>query len=180
RRYGPRRPGRRLRATTTGRVVRRLGTRTAAGLLALVALGGCGPRRTRQSMTKLDSLSGPHFAFGKATLTPEGEAKVWAVATNLNRYPDPPGRGDGVHRCDRPRCANRAPLGAPRRGGEGRSRPLRCQCEPHHDTWLRRCESRGQQRHGRGPRPEPPRRDHPRVDGRNQPPPDGFRGAPAV
>jgi len=41
-------------------------------------------------MTKLDSLSGPHFAFGKATLTPEGEAKVWAVATNLNRYPNRP------------------------------------------------------------------------------------------
>jgi OmpA-OmpF porin, OOP family len=41
-------------------------------------------------MSKLDSLSGPHFAFGKAALTPEGEAKVQAVATNLNRYPNRP------------------------------------------------------------------------------------------
>ena len=73
--------------------MRRLGTRTAAGLLALVALGGCGPRRARHPGAppiSKDSLSGPHFAFGKATLTPEGEAKVWAVAANLNRYPNRP------------------------------------------------------------------------------------------
>jgi len=39
-------------------------------------------------MTKIESLSGPHFAFNQATLTPEGQAKVRGVAATLNRYPD--------------------------------------------------------------------------------------------
>jgi len=67
--------------------------RPAAGvLLAVIALGGCGPRKSRRlstpaSMTRVDALSGPHFAFRTATLTPEGESKVTAVAAMLNRYP---------------------------------------------------------------------------------------------
>jgi OmpA-OmpF porin, OOP family len=38
-------------------------------------------------MSKLDSLSGPHFTFNSADLTPEGWTKVWVAATTLNRYP---------------------------------------------------------------------------------------------
>lgn len=38
-------------------------------------------------MSRLDALSGPHFTFGKSTLSPEGEAKVQGVAATLNRYP---------------------------------------------------------------------------------------------
>ena len=39
-------------------------------------------------MTKAESLSGPHFAFNQATLTPEGQAKVRDAAQMLKRYPD--------------------------------------------------------------------------------------------
>ena len=39
-------------------------------------------------MSRIDALSGPHFAFGKSTLTPEGEAKVRQAAVMLNRYPN--------------------------------------------------------------------------------------------
>jgi outer membrane protein OmpA-like peptidoglycan-associated protein len=63
--------------------------RRAAGVvLAVVALGGCGPRRSRRpSTTRIDAVSGPHFAFRTSTLTPEGEAKVTGIAATLNRYP---------------------------------------------------------------------------------------------
>jgi OOP family OmpA-OmpF porin len=38
-------------------------------------------------MAKLESLTGPHFAFDDANLTPQGRAKVRNVAATLNRYP---------------------------------------------------------------------------------------------
>jgi OmpA-OmpF porin, OOP family len=46
--------------------------------------GGREPARAPGS----DALSGPHFAFGKSTLTPEGDAKVRQAAVVLNRYPN--------------------------------------------------------------------------------------------
>ena len=39
-------------------------------------------------MTKVESLAGPHFAFDKSDLTPEGRAKVRGAAATLNEYPD--------------------------------------------------------------------------------------------
>jgi OOP family OmpA-OmpF porin len=39
-------------------------------------------------MTKVASLSGPHFAFNESQLTPEGQAKVRGAAQMLNQYPD--------------------------------------------------------------------------------------------
>ena len=39
-------------------------------------------------MTKVDALSGPHFAYAKAELTPEGQAKVQRAAQALNQYPN--------------------------------------------------------------------------------------------
>jgi outer membrane protein OmpA-like peptidoglycan-associated protein len=48
-------------------------------------LGGCAKRPPR--MTRIESLSGPHFAFNSADLTPQGWTKVWVAATTLNRYP---------------------------------------------------------------------------------------------
>jgi len=39
-------------------------------------------------MTKVESLSGPHFAFNAAALTAEGQAKVRGAAQMLKRYPD--------------------------------------------------------------------------------------------
>jgi outer membrane protein OmpA-like peptidoglycan-associated protein len=61
----------------------------------VIALIGCAPRRSssRRSappprMSRIDALSGPHFTFGKSTLTPEGEAKVRQAAGVLNRYPN--------------------------------------------------------------------------------------------
>lgn len=38
-------------------------------------------------MTRVESLTGAHFTFDKATLTPEGRKKVRAAASVLNRYP---------------------------------------------------------------------------------------------
>jgi outer membrane protein OmpA-like peptidoglycan-associated protein len=38
-------------------------------------------------MTRVESLTGAHFTFDKATLTPEGREKVRAAASVLNRYP---------------------------------------------------------------------------------------------
>jgi OmpA-OmpF porin, OOP family len=81
----------------------------AGGMLVLGilsgVLGGCArPRRTAAAhapgapappsspapptMTKAESLSGPHFAFNQATLTPEGQAKARGAAQMLKRYPD--------------------------------------------------------------------------------------------
>jgi OmpA-OmpF porin, OOP family len=81
----------------------------AGGMLVLGilsgVLGGCArPRRTAAAhapgalaapsspapppMTKAESLSGPHFSFNQATLTPEGQAKVRGAAQMLKRYPD--------------------------------------------------------------------------------------------
>lgn len=74
------------------------------GILSSI-LGGCArPHRTAAAnaartpappaseapppMTSLESLSGPHFAFNHATLTPEAQEKVRGVAQTLNRYPD--------------------------------------------------------------------------------------------
>ena len=92
--------------------MRRWRSMTAGGMLVLSSiillgiLGGCArPPRTAAAnaaatpapppssdapppMTKIESLSGPHFAFNQATLTPEGQAKVRGVAATLNRYPD--------------------------------------------------------------------------------------------
>jgi OOP family OmpA-OmpF porin len=71
--------------------MRRLMRLTAGGVLALVALNGCATRRPRSAqpppMAKLESLTGPHFAFDDANLTPQGRAKVRNVAATLNRYP---------------------------------------------------------------------------------------------
>src|SRR5262249_14591409 len=67
---------------------------TAAALLAVTILGGCGPRRSRvarmgpPSMTRVDALSGPHFAYAKSELTADGQMKVWNAAQTLNRYPN--------------------------------------------------------------------------------------------
>ena len=66
---------------------------TAAALLAVTILGGCGPRRSRvahkgpPSMTRVDALSGPHFPYAKSELTPDGHTKLWNVAQILNKYP---------------------------------------------------------------------------------------------
>ena len=92
--------------------MRRWRSMTAGGMLVLSSiillgiLGGCArPPRTAAAnaaatpapppssdapppMTKIESLSGPHFAFNQATLTPEGQEKVRSVAETLNRYPD--------------------------------------------------------------------------------------------
>ncbi len=84
---------------TRERIMRRWATATAAGLLAVSLLGGCathrhGVARTRgrsgapPPMTRVDALSGPHFAYAKAELTPEGQAKVRNVAQALNQYPN--------------------------------------------------------------------------------------------
>ena len=90
--------------------MRRWRSMTAGGMLGLGLvwgiLGGCArPHRPAAAdaadtpaplpssdapppMTKIESLSGPHFAFNRATLTPEGQEKVRGVAETLNRYPD--------------------------------------------------------------------------------------------
>jgi len=58
----------------------------AGALVALALLSGCAKRPPR-ARTKIDSLSGPHFAFNSADLTPEGWSKVWVAANTLNRSP---------------------------------------------------------------------------------------------
>ena len=89
--------------------MRRWRSMTAGGMLVpgilLGILGGCArPHRTVASdapgtpappsseapppMTKVESLSGPHFAFNAAALTAEGQAKVRGAAQMLKRYPD--------------------------------------------------------------------------------------------
>ena len=68
---------------------------TAAGLLAVTILGGCGPRKGSRvarrgappPMTRVDALSGPHFAYAKSELSPDGHTKVWNAAQMLNKYP---------------------------------------------------------------------------------------------
>jgi outer membrane protein OmpA-like peptidoglycan-associated protein len=67
-------------------VMRRLRRGAAGALVALTMLGGCAKRPPR-ARTRIESLSGPHFAFNSADLTPEGWTKVWVAATTLNRYP---------------------------------------------------------------------------------------------
>ena len=59
---------------------------TAGALILLVLLSGCAKRPPRAS-TKIQSLSGPHFSYNSADLTPEGWSKVWVAANTLNRYP---------------------------------------------------------------------------------------------
>src|SRR5262249_38832662 len=54
--------------------------------ILLVLLSGCAKRPPRAS-TKIQSLSGPHFSYNSADLTPEGWSKVWVTANTLNRYP---------------------------------------------------------------------------------------------
>src|SRR5262245_32494749 len=68
--------------------MRRLRRGTAGALIAiaLVLLSGCAKRPPR-AMTKIESLSGPHFAYNSADLTPQGWSKVWVAANALNRYP---------------------------------------------------------------------------------------------
>ena len=65
---------------------------TGGGVLALVALSACGPPRAKRAappqMTRVDSLSGPHFGFGQSSLSPEGRAKVYTTAATLNQYPN--------------------------------------------------------------------------------------------
>ncbi len=56
--------------------------------VALLALGACGPPRAKRTAAPRDSLAGPHFAFGKSDLAPEGRAKVRIVAATLNKYPN--------------------------------------------------------------------------------------------
>jgi OOP family OmpA-OmpF porin len=59
-----------------------------ATLLAL-ALSGCA-RRARvaaPARTKAGELAGPHFAYDRDTLTPQGRAKVRTLAVALNQYP---------------------------------------------------------------------------------------------
>jgi len=90
--------------------MRRWRSVTAGGMLGLGLvwgiLGGCArPHRPAAAdaadtpapqpssdapppMTKIESLSGPHFAYNRASLTPEGREKVRGVAETLNRYPD--------------------------------------------------------------------------------------------
>ena len=65
--------------------MRRLRRGAAGALVAVMMLGGCAKRPPR--MTRIESLSGPHFAFNSADLTPQGWTKVWVAATTLNRYP---------------------------------------------------------------------------------------------
>jgi OmpA-OmpF porin, OOP family len=58
-----------------------------ATLVALVATG-C-TKRTRvaaRPRTKVDALSGTHFAYDKDTLTPQGRAKVRNLAATLNQH----------------------------------------------------------------------------------------------
>src|SRR5262245_38087944 len=66
--------------------MRRLRGGTAGARIALALLSGCAKRPPR-AMTKIESLSGPHFAYNSADLTPQGWSKVWVAANALNRYP---------------------------------------------------------------------------------------------
>ena len=78
--------------------MKRLVKITAGAAIALVALAGCTPLRRPEkgppppppppATSKVESLAGPHFAFGRSTLTDAGRAKVQDVAGTLNRYPD--------------------------------------------------------------------------------------------
>jgi OmpA-OmpF porin, OOP family len=85
--------------------MRRWQSMTVGGLLVLSVLGGCAsPHHTAAAgtvrapaspsavppppMTKVASLSGPHFAFNEAQLTPEGQAKVRGAAQMFDQYPD--------------------------------------------------------------------------------------------
>ncbi len=57
-------------------------------LVALVATG-CARRArvaARPTPTKVDALSGPHFAYDKDTLTAQGRAKVRNLAATLNQH----------------------------------------------------------------------------------------------
>lgn len=58
-----------------------------AAVVALV-LTGCAKRARVGTRTKVESLSGPHFAYDKDTLTAQGRAKVRAVAAALNKHPN--------------------------------------------------------------------------------------------
>jgi len=65
---------------------------SGAALIVLVALAltGCAKRARVAKlppMTKIEALSGPHFAYGDDTLTPAGRAKVRSAAALLNQYP---------------------------------------------------------------------------------------------
>jgi outer membrane protein OmpA-like peptidoglycan-associated protein len=60
-----------------------------AVLLAMVVTG-CAKRArvgAPPPMTRVDALSGPHFAYDRDDLTPAGRAKVREVAAMLNKYP---------------------------------------------------------------------------------------------
>src|SRR5262245_65682552 len=66
---------------------------SGAALVVLVALAltGCAKRARVTKpprMTKVESLSGPHFAYGDDNLTPAGRAKVHSAAAMLNQYPN--------------------------------------------------------------------------------------------
>lgn len=70
--------------------------RVTAGVIAVVALVGCAKSRQvleppsptgLPPMTRVESLTGAHFAFDKAGLTPEGREKLRSAASVLNQYP---------------------------------------------------------------------------------------------
>jgi outer membrane protein OmpA-like peptidoglycan-associated protein len=65
----------------------RLRSGLVAAVIALAMVSGCAKRPT-QVPTKVDALSGPHFKFGSADLTADGQTKVWNMASTLNRYPN--------------------------------------------------------------------------------------------
>lgn len=58
---------------------------SAGAVLALVALHGCATTRAHRTV---DTLAGPHFAFGTSDLTPQGRAKVRTIASAINQHPD--------------------------------------------------------------------------------------------
>jgi OOP family OmpA-OmpF porin len=60
----------------------------ALAILVAMVVPGCAKRtKGPPPRTRVDALSGPHFAYDRSDLTPAGRAKVREVAAMLNKYP---------------------------------------------------------------------------------------------
>src|SRR4029453_389539 len=84
--------GRSTRRGGVERVRAQTGTHDVGTAAAGGGGGGCRPTPARMRwapppMAKVESVSGPHFAFNTSDLTPEGRAKVRGLAATLNKYP---------------------------------------------------------------------------------------------